>query len=195
MEAFFSMAIGIGLAAACGFRVFVPPLILNLAALSGCITLPSGFAWMGGHYATIAFATATILEISGYYIPWLDHILDVIASPAAVAAGTLTAAATITDVSPFFKWTMALIAGGGIAGLVQASTVALRAKSLLVSAGAANPVFATAELAGAVVTSLIAIFIPVVGLILIVLFLIWTLKKISKKIFKRTKTQGNPPQK
>ncbi|HOX16704.1 MAG TPA: DUF4126 domain-containing protein, partial [Smithellaceae bacterium] len=116
METFLSIAVGIGLAAACGFRIFVPLLMMNLAALSGHLVLPSGFAWMGSTYATIAFASATVLEIIGYYVPWFDHVLDTITTPAAVIAGTVTTAAAVTDISPFLKWTMALIAGGGIAG-------------------------------------------------------------------------------
>ncbi len=185
METFLSIALGIGLAAACGFRVFVPLLLLNLAALAGYITLPAGFSWMGGAYATIAFATATAAEILGYYIPWIDNLLDTIATPAAMVAGTLTSAAVITDMPPFLKWMTALIAGGGVAGLVQASTVALRAKTSVATGGAGNPVFSTLELGGSLFTSLLAIFVPVVCLILIDLFVIWVLLKIGKSVFKR----------
>ncbi|MEE9913900.1 MAG: DUF4126 domain-containing protein [Deltaproteobacteria bacterium] len=177
METILSIAVGIGLAAACGFRVFVPLLMLGIAASSGYLVLPSGFAWMGGLYAVLAFATATVAEIIGYYVPWFDHALDTIATPAAVIAGTLTTAAMATDMSPFLKWTMALIAGGGIAGLVQASTVALRAKSLLTTGGAGNPVFSTLELAGAVIMALVAIFVPVIVIVLIVIFCVWGLRR------------------
>lgn len=187
MEALLSLAVGIGLAAACGFRVFVPLLILNLAVLSGHVTLPAGFAWMGGIGATVAFATATVVEILGYYIPWFDHALDTIATPAAVVAGTVTTAAFITDVSPFLKWTMALIAGGGIAGLVQGSTVALRAKSSLATAGAGNPIFSTFELVGATLTGLMAVFMPILCLILIALICIWVLRKVIKYLWQKFK--------
>ncbi|PKN87441.1 MAG: DUF4126 domain-containing protein [Deltaproteobacteria bacterium HGW-Deltaproteobacteria-1] len=193
METIFPVAIGIGLAAACGFRVFVPLLILNLAALSGHLSLPDDFAWIGSAYATMAFATATIIEIVGYYIPLLDHVLDTIASPAAVIAGTVTTAAMITDISPFLKWTTALIAGGGIAGLVQASTVAVRAKSSLATAGTANPIFSTMELTGSVVVALLAVFVPILGLVLIGIFFIWVVRKILKRLFKRAKAKREGP--
>lgn len=188
METFLSIAVGIGLAAACGFRVFVPLLLLNVAVLSGQITLPGGFAWMGNTYATVAFATATVLEILGYYIPWFDHVLDTIATPAAVVAGTMTTAAMVTDISPFLKWTMALIAGGGIAGLVQTSTVALRAKSSLATGGAGNPVVSTMELAGAIVVALLAIFVPVIVLVLIGIFFVWILRNAIRWLSRRNKT-------
>lgn len=194
METFLSIAVGIGLAAACGFRVFVPLLLLNLAALSGQLTLPDGLIWMGGTYATIAFATATLLEIIGYYIPLFDHLLDTIATPAAVIAGTLTTAAVVTDVSPFLKWTMALIAGGGVAGLVQASTVALRAKTSIATAGTGNPVFSTLELGGSIITALMAIFVPILCLVLIALFFIWVMRKAGKILFNRTGATQNSKQ-
>ena len=135
METLLGIAIGIGLSAACGFRVFVPLLVMNLMALGGYLHLSPGFAWIGSHYATMAFATATILEVIGYYVPWVDHLLDIVATPAAVIAGTVATASMVVDLSPFLKWTLSLIAGGGIAGLVQGTTSALRVKSSLSTAG------------------------------------------------------------
>jgi hypothetical protein len=187
METLLGIAIGIGLSAACGFRVFVPLLIMNLAALSGQISLSSGFSWIGTYYATAAFATATILEVLGYYIPWVDHMMDTVATPAAVVAGTLTTASVAYDISPFLRVTLALIAGGGIAGLVQGATVALRAKSALITAGAGNPLIATLELVGAIVTALLAILIPVVCLVLIGLFCFFIFRKVGRLAFGRMK--------
>ncbi len=97
MDTLLGIAIGIGLSAACGFRVFVPLLVMNLMAQSGQLHLSSGFDWIGSHYATVAFATATTLEVLGYYIPWVDHVLDIAATPAAVIAGTV-ATASMADI-------------------------------------------------------------------------------------------------
>lgn len=185
METLLSLAAGIGLAAACGFRVFVPLLILNLAALGGYISLPQNLAWIASHYVTVAFATATAAEILAYYIPWIDNILDTVATPAAVIAGTLSTAAVVTDFSPLWQWTLALIAGGGIAGLVQSATVALRTKSSLATAGLGNPLISTLELGGSVAAALLAIFIPILCLVLLVLFLFLIFKKAGKPLFKK----------
>lgn len=190
METIFGIAIGIGLSAACGFRVFVPLLIMNLAVLSGQIQMPAGFAWIGSPYATVAFASATVLEVLSYYIPGIDHILDIIATPAAVVAGTITTASMSMELSPFLKWTLALIAGGGIAGLVQGSTVALRAKSSLATAGTGNPLIATLELIGAIIVALLAIILPIVCLILIGLFFFFAVRKMGRFIFGRWQTKN-----
>ncbi len=183
MDTLLGIAVGIGLSAACGFRVFVPLLVMNLASLSGQLHLSSGFSWIGSYYATVAFGTATIAEVLGYYIPWIDHILDMVATPAAIIAGTITTASMVTDVSPFLKWTLALIAGGGIAGLVQGSTVALRAKSSLSTAGIGNPLVSTLELVGSIITALLAILVPILCLALIAFLCIFVIRKVGRLVF------------
>jgi hypothetical protein len=185
METLLGIAVGIGLSAACGFRVFVPLLVMNLAALTGHLHLGRGFEWIGSYYATVAFATATIVEVLAYYIPWLDHVLDLIASPAAVIAGTVATASMVMDVSPFLKWTLAIIAGGGIAGIVQGTTVALRTKSSALTAGAGNFLVSTAELAGSMMTALLAIIVPILCLILLSLLCIFVIWKVGRLFFGR----------
>ncbi len=194
METLLSLTVGFGLAAACGFRVFVPLLVLNLAALTGQMTLPAGFAWLGDPYATIVFGAATLAEIGGYYIPWVDSVLDAITTPAAVIAGTLASAAVIVELPPLMKWSLALIAGGGIAGGIQASTVALRAKTTLASGGVANPVFSTLELAGAVVIAVLAVFIPLAALVMVVIFLVWIFRRLGRRFIgtSRFPKDGHP---
>src|SRR6266404_6194452 len=126
METVLSVCLGIGLSAACGFRVFVPLLVMSIAALSGHLTLAHGFEWIESYPALVAFSVATCLEVAGYYIPWVDHLLDTIATPAAIVAGTIITASMVTDMSPFLRWTLAAIAGGGAAGVVQGTTVLTR---------------------------------------------------------------------
>ena len=62
---------------------------------------------------------------------WLDNLLDSAAAPAAVVAGTVASAAVITCIEDLLgKWAIALITGGGAAGMVQVLTVAARAASI-----------------------------------------------------------------
>ena len=157
MEELLSICVGIGLAAACGFRVFVPLLIVSIAAVTGHLTLAPSFQWMGTYPALITFSVATVLEVAGYYVPWVDHILDTAATPAAVVAGTIVSASVFTDISPFLKWTLAAIAGGGAAGIIQTGTVLTRAASTATTGGLANALVATGELGLAVFTGVISI--------------------------------------
>lgn len=187
MESLLAVITGIGLSAACGFRVFVPLLALNLASTYGYLNLAPGFEWIGGHYATIAFASATILEIIAYCVPWLDHIMDAIASPVSIVAGTIATASVITDLPPSVKWIVAIIAGGGIAGIIQGTTTALRAKSSIFTGGLGNPLIATAELAGSAFVALLAIIIPIIGFVLVATFAIFALYKVSRIFPTKTK--------
>src|SRR5258707_766791 len=104
MDTIFSLLAGLGLSAACGFRVFVPLLVISIASLSGHLTLSPGFAWVGTWPALIAFATATALEVAGYYVPWVDNLLDTVATPAAIVAGTIVTASMVSNMDPFMKW-------------------------------------------------------------------------------------------
>jgi hypothetical protein len=167
METLLCVALGIGLSAACGFRVFVPMLIIGAANYTGHISLSPGFEWIGTLPALIAFGTATVLEILAYYIPWLDQLLDTIATPAAFVAGVIASASVFTEVSPFFRWILALIGGGGIAGLVQGATALTRLKSTALTGGVGNPIVSTAELFGSVVTSFLALLFPILCVIVI----------------------------
>lgn len=186
-ETLLGIAVGIGLSAACGFRVFVPLLVMNLATLTGHLHLSSGFEWIGSYYATVTFGTATLIEVLAYYIPWLDHILDLIASPAAIIAGTIATASMVMDISPFLKWTLAIIAGGGAAAIMQGVTVTLRTKSSALTAGMGNVLVSSAELAGSIITSLLAIIVPILCLILIAILCIFAIWKAGRLFSGRMK--------
>ncbi|HLX68984.1 MAG TPA: DUF4126 domain-containing protein [Verrucomicrobiae bacterium] len=186
MDLLLSLCIGIGLSAACGFRVFVPLLITSIAAKTGHLTLVPAFQWIGSDIALWTFATATVLEIGAYYIPWLDHVLDVIATPVAITAGIIITASMVGGLDPFLKWTLAVIAGGGAAGLVHAATAVTRGASTATTGGLGNPIFATIELGGSFLTSVLAVIAPVVTVVFLASILLLVAMKILPKFRKRT---------
>ncbi|RPH30331.1 DUF4126 domain-containing protein [bacterium] len=194
METLGSIGLGIGLSAACGFRVFVPLLITSIMGMTGWLPVSlEGTRWIATWPALLTFATATLLEILGYLIPWLDHLLDSIATPAAVVAGVLVSASTMVDLPPLLRWAIALIGGGGIAGAIQGVTVLARAKSTTVTGGAANHVLAIGELAGSIVTSIGAILFPVVALVLIVIgvFVLYRIRRRFRLRHERSRISHN----
>jgi hypothetical protein len=166
MDLALSICLGVGLAVACGFRVFVPLLGLSAAALAGHVQLAEEMAWLGTWPALLCFLTAALVEIAAYYVPWIDNALDSVATPTAVVAGTLVTASVVTDMSPLMTWTLALIAGGGTAGLIQSTTVALRGASSLTTGGLANWLVASGEMAASLLTTVLALVWPLVGLAL-----------------------------
>ena len=176
-----SIALGVGLAAATGFRVFLPMLVVSVAAYSEHLPLSENFAWLGTPGALIMLGVAALVEILAYYIPGVDNLLDTLATPAAVVAGTLVSAAVITDLPPMLKWTTAIIAGGGVAGLTQGVTALLRAKSTVLTGGVGNPVIATAELGGSLLVSLLALAAPLIALLVVIVFL-WLAMRLIRRI-------------
>ena len=124
-----AISVGLGLSAACGFRVFLPPAALSFAAIQDWVELTGDFAILDSWTACAILSAAVILEVLAYYIPWLDNLLDTIATPSAVIAGTMMSAAVMGDVDPVIKWSISTIAGGGSSGTIQLGTVATRAVS------------------------------------------------------------------
>lgn len=178
METLLSIFIGLGLSAACGFRVFVPLLVMSLASRADWLSVSGGFDWIGSTPALIAFAAATALEIGGYYLPWIDNLLDTVATPTAVLAGILVTASSLTDVDPFLKWTLAILAGGGTAGIFQGFTTIARQVSTLSTGGLANPVLATAEAGSSALLAVLAVTLPIVAILIVVVLLFVGVKRL-----------------
>jgi hypothetical protein len=179
---FAGVALGIGLAAATGFRVFLPLLIAGLAAHFGHLPLSEHFDWLGTVPALVMLGTAAMAETLAYYIPGVDHALDVIAGPAALVAGVVASAAVMTDLPPGILWPVAIIGGGGIAGLTKSTAALVRAKSGLMTGGLANPIVSTAETVGATGIALFAILLPVLALVVVVTLLAWVARKVRRRL-------------
>lgn len=185
-----SIALGVGLASAVGFRVFLPLLITSVAAYGGYIPMSDGFAWLASPAAIIMLGVAALAEILAYYIPGVDNLLDTIATPTALVAGTLVSAAVMADLPPLVKWTAAVIAGGGAAGITQGVTAFIRANSTAFTGGLGNPVVATGELGGAALVSLLALAVPFVALGVVILFC-WFAVRTIRRLLRRKSTSPN----
>ncbi len=181
-----ALLMGLGLAATAGFRVFVPLLIGALAVRSGMVVPVESFLWIGSTPALILFSAATLLEVAAYYVPWMDNLLDTVATPSAVVAGILLTASFIGESNEMFRWVVGIIGGGGVAGAVQGATVILRGGSTATTGGLANPLVSTFELFASAVGAVLALFAPVIVIfiILILVFLIikrsYHLKKVQR---------------
>ena len=180
-----SVALGVGLAAAVGFRVFLTFLVMGGAAYTGHLTLSDGLQWLATPTALAMLSVAAIAEILAYYMPGVDNLLDAIATPTALVAGTIAAAAVMTDLPPIVKWTTAVIAGGGAAGVTQSVTSLLRAKSTVFTGGLGNAAVSTSEAGGALLVSLLALLAPLAALALVVV-LCWLGIRFMRRVFRTT---------
>ena len=187
-ELIVAVAIGIGLSAACGFRVFVPMLAASIAAKFGIFPLNEGFQWLAGWPALISFGTATVVEIMAYYIPFVDNLLDTITTPLAVGAGTLLLTSVLPIDNDLLKWITGFIFGGGSAATIQGGTALTRLASSKLTAGIGNPVVATGEHAAAIGTSVLSLVMPLIIAAIVIVAIIYLLMKFGGKIFGRKKT-------
>ncbi|MFN8578695.1 MAG: DUF4126 domain-containing protein [Candidatus Sericytochromatia bacterium] len=181
MEIILSLFIGIGLSAACGFRVFVPLLIASLATMTGHLHVGSSFEWLGTIPALTALSVATALEVLAYFIPFVDNLLDHATGPASVIAGTLLTASMGYELDPFLKWSFAIVAGGGSAAVVHTATSLTRLASSATTVGTGNSILAIAELVGAIVTSVLSIFVPFLAVFAILIISFILIKRFRKK--------------
>lgn len=178
--------LGIALSACCGFRVFVPVLAASLASRFGWVNLPADMAWMASLPALISFGLASVLEIAAYYIPVVDNLLDTIATPLSVGAGTVLAASLLplAGSEPLLRWGAALVAGGGAAGTIQLGTGLLRLLSTKATATLGNPVVATTENAAAITGSVFSFVFPVVLALLMLALVVWILSLFGRPLTK-----------
>ena len=179
-----SAFIGIGLAAATGFRVFMPMFAVSLASYLGWIPMNESFEWLAGLPTLITTGIAMIAEILAYYIPFIDHLLDTISVPLATIAGSVMFASQFADIGTFPQWALALIAGGGTAAAISSGFAGTRAASTATTGGLGNSVVATTETAGAGIMSFLALAAPVIAFIAAVALII-TVLVLGKKLWQK----------
>jgi hypothetical protein len=176
-----SVAAGLALAAAAGFRAFVPLLAAGLAIHFGWVEPARGFDWLGEPIVVAALAIATITEVAAYYVPGIDHALDLVGAPVAVAAGIVAAAGVIVGLPEWLRWLTAIAGGGAVATAGHALNAIGRAKTGAASAGLGNPVYSTVELGSSVLLAVLAILVPLVALVALVAFVAWALRRRRRR--------------
>jgi len=189
-ETISAIALGIGLSASAGFRVFIPLLVAGIASHLGILSLGESFEWMGSIPALICFGVAAVLEVLAYYIPFVDNLIDSIATPLSVGAGTLLMTSVFPAENEWMKWILGFIVGGGAAATIQSGSAITRLLSTKFTAGTGNPVVSTSEGVAATGFSVLALIIPIFVAIILVIFIITILRAVYRKLLKRKKQQS-----
>ena len=179
-----ALCMGLGLAAASGFRVFLPPFLLSIAVRADAVEVDltnTSLEYFDSNVAVILLGMATLAELAGYYVPWVDNLLDTIASPAAIVAGTGMTAIVLGESDPVIQWSLAIIAGGGVSAAVQGATVVTRGVSTAITGGVGNPVVSTGENIASIILAIFAIILPILAAVLVVILFTMIVKKTVKK--------------
>lgn len=171
MDLYVALALGIGLAAASGFRVFLPPFLYGLATrfdLNPTVVPDSGMQeWMASDVGLMVLGAAVVCELLAYYIPWLDNLLDTIASPAAVVGGVVLMSTSLGELEPALQWSLSIVVGGTTSGSVQLTTVGVRALSTASTGGLGNPIVSTMEAGACLFCTVLALLLPLIALVLV----------------------------
>lgn len=178
---------GIGLAACCGLRAWMPLLIAGLLARSGYVPVSPAFAFLTRTDALIVFSVATVLELIGDKVIVIDHILDAIGTFVRPAAGTVLASAMVTRMDPVAATTLGLIAGGGTAFTMHAGKAVLRTKCSVLAhfhGGTGNAALSTLEDVVALCGVFLAAYFPVIAFLItlpILILMIWMIRSFVRK--------------
>lgn len=190
IETISAVALGIGLSASAGFRVFIPLLVAGIASHLGILSLGESFEWMGSIPALICFGVAAVLEVLAYYIPFVDNLIDSIATPLSVGAGTLLMTSVFPAENEWMKWILGFIVGGGAAATIQSGSAITRLLSTKFTGEIGNPVVSTTEGVAATGFSVLALIVPILVAIIVVIFIITILRAVYRKLLRRKKQQS-----
>lgn len=177
--------LGVGLAAATGFRTFLPLLGLGLAAkfqLFG-MQLADAMSWLDSTPALIALGIATVIELAADKIPAVDHALSAVGTVIRPIAGAVAAGAAFSHFDPMVAAIAGLIIGAPTALAFHAAQAGTRVVSTGTTLGLANPFISVGEDIAAVFTTLLAMLAPVlIPLVLaVMLFALWSLWRFVRR--------------
>ncbi|NDC64713.1 MAG: DUF4126 domain-containing protein, partial [Planctomycetia bacterium] len=182
MAIFQALCAGLGLAAACGLRVFLPLFVAAVAVRADVLQVGPSFSWLGSNAAIVLFGTATVVEIVGFLVPWVDHVLDLLAAPLAAVAGAVLMTSQMLIVShgdagaaepilhPAVAWGLGIIVGATTASGVEAASIAGRLSSSVLTIGWLNPIYGMVETVLAFVAALVTVWLPILAGLVVMMF-------------------------
>lgn len=156
---------GFGLAGAAGLNAYIPLLAVSLLARFNVISLTAPFDVLVNPWVTGALVVLVIVEFVVDKFPGADHVNDLVQTLIRPAAGAVVfagASGIIKDVSP----ALLVIAGLLTALSVHAVKAAARPVVSAATVGVGAPVVSLLEDALAATASLIAVFLPILVLVL-----------------------------
>lgn len=190
-----AFSLGLGLSAACGFRVFIPPLAMSLAAMQGVIDLAPDWQWVGSPAAAITLGIAAAVEVFAYFLPWVSNALDSVELAAAPVAGMLVTASSLSmagDMNPVMMWAIAAIIGGGTAELIEGTSAVTRLVASSATGGLGGPAVGLMELLSASVLSLLSVLAPVIALAVVVGLIVYCWLRVRRLMMRRQRIRNSP---
>lgn len=163
-----SLLAAFGLSGAAGLNPWLPLLASSLASRFDLVELAGPFDRLDSTAGLAILSVLALADFVGDKIPVVDHVLHVLGLGVAPASGAVLftgQAGTENDLPAL----LAILLGGGTAGIVHAIRASVRPASTGGTAGLGNPFLSLGEDAGSLTLVLAAFVVPVVAAVLLAL--------------------------
>ncbi len=190
----------LGLALPAGLNAWLPFLVLALAdRYTTVVELVGPFNFISSTAGLIIILLLLPIELIADKIPGADHISDLVHAFIRPVAGAILAAA-IADASGDVDAWFGAIVGGASAGAAHAAKMSTRPVITASTAGVGNPVASVIEDFIATLTSIVAVFLPLLLLVVLPLavfglYTLWQrLKRGSERLRAAVRRSSSPTQ-
>ena len=184
----FPIVTGICLAGCAGLNAYLPLLILALAdRVTDRVNLDTPYDFISSGWAILILLVLLTIELVADKVPGIDHANDLIQSVIRPAAGAFLMMAVINDNSSLNP-VVGMIFGLLIAVGVHAVKALSRPQITISTNGMGNPLVSVIEDGIATVVPVLAILVPIAGLIFFVIsfaFLLWSYRGVQRLTFGR----------
>lgn len=181
MQGLLGVFTAFGLASSAGLNAYIPLLVVALLGrFTDLITLKAPWDALESWWVIGILAVLLIVEIVADKIPAVDTVNDTVQSFVRPAAGAILFASSggsISNVHPVLAIICGILAAGG----VHAVKATARPVITATTGGMLNPVVSTAEDVTSLVISLLAIVLPILGVLLLALVIVWFARRIARR--------------
>ncbi len=185
MDWFATLSLALGSAWTSGINLYATVTVLGLLQKFGATKLPLGLTVLDNWWIIGVAGFLFAVEFFADKIPYVDSVWDVIHTFIRVPAGAIMAyAATSNDLDPTVS-TVATLLGGGLALTSHGTKAALRATANLSPEPVSNWALSFIEDGIAIGGTLLAVFAPVLIMIVLgifAIFFLWLAPKVFRAI-------------
>ncbi|MEM5438965.1 DUF4126 domain-containing protein [Paraburkholderia diazotrophica] len=178
------LSLAAGLSWGSGLRLYLTVLIAGVFGRTGIIHLPDTLSVLQSPWVIGAAAVLTLAEFLADKIPAFDSLWDAIHTFIRIPAGAVLAVGALGHADPSLM-TIAALAGGTLAGASHLTKAGTRALINLSPEPVSNVVTSAAEDGLVFGGLLLALFVPVLFLVLLVGFLVlasWALPRLWRGV-------------
>ncbi len=175
-----------GLSASAGLNAYIPLLTIALAARlqPDLMRLAAPFNILTDGWVIAGLTVLLLIEVLADKVPIIDHVNDLIGLFVRPTAGAVLFAASTGTVS-FLDPRLALVLGFVVAGAAHSAKATARPVVTATTHGLGNPVVSTMEDVAAFLTSIVALFAPlIIGVAIVafvVIFAVWLARRSSRR--------------